>query len=192
MAELGDYIDFVTSGSRGWAKYCAPSGTRFIRSLDVRMNQISNEDAVFVEAPHNAEAERTRVQSNDVLLTITGSRIGRVTAAPPSLAGAYISQHVAILRLNRAITPRYLAAYLSLRSFGQREIAKMQYGQTKPGLDLDQIREMRTLVATPTIKGKLVEFLDKYETSRRTYVEALRQADHLFQFLLHRAFNGDL
>ena len=115
-----------------------------------------------------------------------------MAATPPSLGGAYISQHVAILRLNRAIAPRYLAAYLSLQSFGQREIAKMQYGQTKPGLNLDQIRDMRVIVPTPTIQGKLVEFLDKYETSRRTHVETLRQADHLFQSLLHRAFNGDL
>jgi type I restriction enzyme, S subunit len=176
---LGDYLDFVTSGSRGWAEYYAPTGARFIRSLDVQMNYISNEDAVFVEAPKNAEADRTRVQANDVLLTITGSRIGRVASAPAELAGAFISQHVAILRLNREMAPRYLAAYLSLRSSGQREIARLQYGQTKPGLNLDQIREMRVIVPTTPVQAKLVELLDKFEDMRRSHIEALRQADHL-------------
>ena len=85
VAELGDLLSFVTSGSRGWAEYYSPEGDRFIRSLDVRMNNISDEDAVFVEPPDVAEADRTRVQPGDVLLTITGSRIGRASA--PAIEG---------------------------------------------------------------------------------------------------------
>src|SRR5207245_3135150 len=34
IAELGKYIAFLTSGSRGWAEHYAKSGARFIRSLD--------------------------------------------------------------------------------------------------------------------------------------------------------------
>ena len=49
MAVLGDGIcTFVTSGGRGWAKYYSDSGSRFIRSLDVRMNEIEDRSAVDV------------------------------------------------------------------------------------------------------------------------------------------------
>jgi type I restriction enzyme S subunit len=75
---LGEHLLFVTSGGRGWAKFYAPTGSRFIRSLDVQMNGIGSDDIVFVRAPDNAEARRTQVKTGDVLLTITGSRIGRV------------------------------------------------------------------------------------------------------------------
>jgi hypothetical protein len=51
-----------------------------------------------------------------------------------------ISQHVAILRLKPGLLPIFLSMFLSLETGGQREIARVQYGQTKPGLNLQQIR----------------------------------------------------
>lgn len=103
-------------------------------------------DAVFVKPPNGAEADRTRVKPGDLLLTITGSRIGRVAPVSERLNGAFISQHVAILRLKAGLLPEFLSMFLSLDAGGQREIARVHYGQTKPGLNLDQIRELRAPV----------------------------------------------
>lgn len=140
---LGDKLRFVTSGGRGWAKYYADEGSPFIRSLDVQMGRIS-EGLAAVAAPDNAEARRTRTEPGDVLLTITGSRIGRASVLPQGLDGAHISQHVAILRPDtQQIMPEYLAAFLCARNFGQLQIRSAQYGQTKPGLNFDQIRRFR-------------------------------------------------
>jgi len=190
VAELGDFLSFVTSGSRGWADYYAPEGARFIRSLDVRMNYISDEDAVFVKPPNGAEADRTRVKPADVLLTITGSRIGRVAPVPERLSGAFISQHVAILRLKAGLLPEFLSMFLSLDTGGQRQIARLQYGQTKPGLNLDQIREMRVPVPHVCHQQSFLELAKRVERLRSGQREALRQAEHLFAALLHRAFSG--
>ncbi len=190
VAELGDFLSFVTSGSRGWADYYAPEGARFIRSLDVRMNYISNEDAVFVKAPNGAEADRTRVKPGDVLLTITGSRIGRVAPVPDRLDGAFISQHVAILRLTTGLLPEFLSIFLSLNTGGQREIARVQYGQTKPGLNLDQIRAFRIPVPDLSRQQHFLELAKQVERLRRVQREATRQAEHLFASLIDRAFNG--
>ncbi len=190
VAELGDYLSFVTSGSRGWAEYYSPIGTRFIRSLDVRMNYIAHEDAVFVEPPDGAEADRTRVKPGDVLLTITGSRIGRVAPVPDRLNGAFISQHVAILRLKPGMLPEFLSMFLSLRPGGQRQIARAQYGQTKPGLNLDQIREIRVPVPDIRHQQRFLELTKRVERLSIVQGEALRQAEHLFASLLDRAFSS--
>jgi type I restriction enzyme S subunit len=188
VAELGDFLSFVTSGSRGWAEYYAAEGSRFIRSLDVRMNLISDDDAVFVNPPSSAEADRTRVKTGDVLLTITGSQIGRVAPATDRLNGAFISQHVAILRLKPGLLPIFLSMFLSLDAGGQREIARVQYGQTKPGLNLQQIREFRMPLPPLSFQKEIVGVIGRNQHLHATYVEALRQADHLFHTLLHRAF----
>ena len=188
IAELGDFLEFVTSGSRGWAEYYDPTGVRFIRSLDVQMNYISDDDVVFVQPPDNSEAERIRIGPQDVLLTLTGSRIGRVAAVTTRLAGAHISQHVAILRLKSGLSSKFFATYLSLENLGQREIARLQYGQTKPGLKLDQIGEMHVIAPSIPVQARFVSVLDQYERLRAVHAEALRQADHLFQTLLHQAF----
>jgi type I restriction enzyme S subunit len=190
VAELGDFLSFVTSGSRGWAEHYVPEGSRFIRSLDVRMNNISDEDAVFVKPPNNAEADRTRVKPADVLLTITGSRIGRVAPVPERLSGAFISQHVAILRLKAGLLPEFLSMFLSLDTGGPRQIARAQYGQTKPGLNLNQIREMRVPVPDVCHQQRFLKLAKRVERLRAVQREALRQAEHLFASLLHCAFSG--
>jgi type I restriction enzyme, S subunit len=190
VAELGDFLSFVTSGSRGWAEHYVPEGARFIRSLDVRLNDISDKDAVFVNPPNNAEADRTRVKPGDVLLTITGSRIGRVAPVPERLNGAFISQHVAILRLKAGLLPEFLSMFLSLDSGGQRQIASAQYGQTKPGLNLEQIREMRVPVPDVCHQQRFLELAKRVEHLRAVQQEALRQAEHFFGSLLHHAFGG--
>jgi type I restriction enzyme, S subunit len=124
---LSDHLDFVTSGGRGWAKYYSKEGNKFIRSLDVQMNEINDSQMIRVAPPNNAEADRTRVRTGDVLLTITGSLIGRVAPVTNVHAGAFVSQHVAILRTH-GFRPEFLSWAISTQE-GQRQIRKNQTGQ---------------------------------------------------------------
>ncbi|MBX4865368.1 restriction endonuclease subunit S [Rhizobium bangladeshense] len=192
LTTLGECLSFVTSGGRNWSRYYAETGDRFIRSLDVQMNSLSNEEIVRVQAPDNAEARRTRTQIGDVLLTITGSRIGRVAALKDAEANSYVSQHVAILRpITSKVNPEYLSFFLS-SSAGQRQIAKWQYGQTKPGLNFDQIRSFEL----PDVDREIqMQFVSKVHAVVRRKAESYNQGvmlDNLFSSLQHRAFSGQL
>ena len=193
LSRLGEYLNFITSGGRNWAEYYSPVGHRFIRSFDVQMNHIGDEDIVFVDPPNNAEALRTRTQAGDVVLTITGSRIGRVATIPEELAGSYISQHVAILRVkSEMMIPHYLSFFLSLRNGGQRLIAKAQYGQTKPGLNFEQIRDFRVPVPPMARQKAFLECVERIEATRRSELRHAAKLDALFASLQHRAFRGEL
>jgi type I restriction enzyme S subunit len=157
------------------------------------MNKIDNKSAMYVTPPNNAEAKRTTIHDGDVLLTITGSLIGRVAPVPEKLAGGFISQHVAILRIDRAsLDPRFLAFFLSLRDGGQSQISRMQYGQTKPGLNFEQIRSLQ-IPAVP-LSGQLA-FVARLNgtrdllSSHRTHLDALGE---LFDSLQQRSFIGEL
>jgi type I restriction enzyme S subunit len=106
------------------------------------MNRVIQSDPQYVQPPDNAEAKRTRVLDGDVLLTITGSRIGRVAPASSEDSGAFISQHVAIIRVdNTKLLPSFVSFFLSMPGGGQEQIKKSQYGQTKPGLNFEQIQK---------------------------------------------------
>ena len=192
-ARLGDCLSFITSGGRGWAKYYADSGSRFIRSLDVRMNSIANSKPVYVQAPNNAEARRTLVREGDVLLTITGSLIGRVSPVPSGLDGAFVSQHVAILRPKREmINPAFLSFFLSLSFGGQIQISAMQYGQTKPGLNFRQISEFTIPIPEISAQDEFVNRMKRIEKIRSTKATHLAGLNALFGSLQYGAFLGDL
>jgi len=188
---LGTFLSFITSGSRGWAEYYSDTGSRFIRSLDVQMDVISDEEPAFVVAPAGAEAERTRVSANDVLLTITGSKIGRAALVDDLHGGGYISQHVAILRLLPGLAPDVLTAFLVSGRGGQRLIAASQYGQTKPGLNLEQIRRFPVPVPTQDTQRQLRIARAAIRDARRRQAAALSQTDALFAALVEGAFRGE-
>jgi type I restriction enzyme S subunit len=190
--QLGNSLTFITTGGRNWSQYYRDGGDRFIRSLDVQMNAISAEDPVYVAAPDDAEARRTRTVEGDVLLTVTGSRIGRVAELPANLARSYVSQHVAILRPDQSKTRSKFLAYFLSSENGQHQIRKWQYGQTKPGLNFQQIQGFEI----PSISNEQqIEFEEKIKLVE---IISARQQLHdnklnqLFSSLQHRAFSGQL
>ena len=189
--KLDEFIIHLTSGGRGWSKYYSDSGARFIRSYDVQMNEISEEEIVHVSPPDNRESQRTRVNPKDVLLTVTGSKIGRVAVAPNDLGETYVSQHVAIIRTHK-ISPYYLSFFLSLENGGQHLIRKNQYGQTKPGLKFDQIRGFEIPVPPIEMQRKFSNAMENIEAQKAKVRQQITQSEALFQSLLQRAFRGEL
>lgn len=191
--ELGEKLCFVTSGGRGWAKYYADRGSPFIRSLDVQMGRVTLDDLAYVAAPNNAEARRTRTTDGDVLLTITGSRIGRASVLPQDLAGGYISQHVAILRPDlKQLRPEFLAAFLCAKEFGQLQIRGAQYGQTKPGLNFDQIRRFRIPRADLETQENFCRKAVAVRNLAASAGQAAKRFDELSLSVQSRAFSGRL
>ncbi|MGY2796151.1 type I restriction enzyme, S subunit [Ewingella americana] len=192
MVKLGRYLDFITSGSRGWAQYYSLNGSRFLRSLDVRMNEIGSKEPVYVKAPNNKEAERARVRSGDILLTITGSQIGRVCWVPDGFGEAYVSQHVAILRLSHDLLPEFVSYFMSMESLGQKQISAAQYGQTKPGLNLEQIKSF-TIPSVSIDQQKIfVDIMVKINALKANNRVSLQSYKDQFNALMQRAFSGKL
>ena len=138
---LGELASFVTSGSRGWAQFYAESGALFIRSQNVRDGRLHFDDVQHVLPPVGAEGNRTKVELHDLLITITGNSVGNVALVDESFAEAYISQHVGLVRFGRPAAGAYICRYLSPDSPGNPQIAGSQSGQSKPGLNLQNLRD---------------------------------------------------
>lgn len=67
--KLSDYIEFLTSGSRGWAQYFSDEGEYFITIKNVKNCRITLNDVQHIVPPDNAEAKRTKVQEGDLLIS---------------------------------------------------------------------------------------------------------------------------
>ena len=111
---LEKFIHFLTSGSRGWAKYYSEDGEWFITITNVKNCKVSIDNIQRICPPHNAEAERTRVKEGDLLISVTAD-LGRTGVITKEIAdhGAYINQHLTCIRLEQsALDPTYVAYFM--------------------------------------------------------------------------------
>jgi type I restriction enzyme S subunit len=135
LSELSEYI---TSGSRGWKGYIASTGDSFIRSQDIKHDALVFESPAFVSLPVKAEGKRTLVRQGDILLTITGANVGKCATVPALSQDAYVSQHVALIRLREPWLAEFVHFWM-INAFGGRQfLSRYIYGD-KPGLNLTQV-----------------------------------------------------
>lgn len=186
---LDKLLSFLTSGSRGWAKYYSEEGRLFLRIQNVGKNQLLLDDVAYVSAPDTAEARRTLVQEGDVLLSITAD-LGRTAVIPPDIPTAHINQHLALLR-PRGIQSLYLSAFLSSHG-GQRQIQALNKNGVKAGLNFTDVRSLQILLPPEKMQEKFKRIYNKYiQTLDRIYATQDCQ-DNLFNSLAQRAFCGEL
>lgn len=140
-----DLFTFVTSGSRGWARYYADKGPLFLRigNLDYETIALDLSSVQRVQPPKGAEGLRTRVIPGDVLISITGDT-GMVGLAPSTLEEAYINQHIALARPCTKVIPKFIARALTAPSL----LGRLQSAQRgiKNSLGLDDIRRLKVPV----------------------------------------------
>jgi type I restriction enzyme S subunit len=199
LARLRVLTTRVTSGSRGWSEYAADSGPVFIRVGNLTRNSIDLDldEAVRLSLPASAagEAQRTRVQPNDLLLSIT-AYIGSVAVVPDAIGEAYISQHVALCRLRPgAANPRWVG-YVLMSSIGQTHGVLCMYGGTKQGLSLDDVKDYPVLLPPGEEQDRIVGILDSTLASlAATAHAAIREMELLREYrarLIVDAVTGQL
>ncbi|MBI5284759.1 MAG: restriction endonuclease subunit S [Chloroflexi bacterium] len=186
---LGEFLEFLTSGSRGWASHYAESGDLFLRIQNVRHDQLLLDDIAYVSAPDTAEAKRTRVKPGDVLMSITAD-LGRTAVVPEDIGTAYINQHLSILR-TKELVPRYLSAYLA-SPMGQRQVSGRNRHAVKAGLNFDDIRALLVPAPPAPLQCSFDSEVDAVERLKSLHGASLEKLDALFAALQHRAFRGEL
>jgi type I restriction enzyme, S subunit len=122
-----------------------------------------------------------------VLIAIVGATIGATTIleremyCPDSIVGIQVHADHA--------TSEYIEFLLRF----WRPIFLAQAPETaRANLNLDRIRPLKLPLPSLQSQQKFARIVQQHERLRAQQREATRQAEHLFQTLLHRAFNGEL
>ncbi|PHI20957.1 hypothetical protein CEQ90_04525 [Lewinellaceae bacterium SD302] len=186
ITRLKTCLNFLTSGSRGWAKYYSTKGDIFLRIQNIGYDQFRSEDLQLVNAPDSTEANRTTVRAGDVILSITAD-LGRSTVIPDSLPKAHISQHLAILRLNENWNPKYVSAYIA--SLGGRKLFNsLNKGGVKAGLNFNDIRSYPLFKVPLSLQNEFAARIAVIEKLKAKTEAALAEADDLFNGKLQEVF----
>lgn len=189
-------FEYVTSGSRGWAKYYADNGDIFVRmgNLNHGTIELDLSDIQYVNLPGQTEGQRTKLQKNDILISITAD-IGMVGIVREMEQNAYINQHIALARPTAKDNAEFLAWYL-ISDVGLQQMRNKQRGATKIGLGLDDIRSLELLIPTREEQDEVVYILDNLLANEQQAKEVaegvLEQIDLIKKAILARAFRGEL
>ena len=190
VRQLSDYIEFLTSGSRGWARYCKDEGSEwFITIKNVKDCHISTDNMQSIDAPDNAEAKRTKVHEGDLLISITAD-LGRTGIVTKEIAdhGAYINQHLTCVRLRKdVLNPLYVAYFMESHAGKEQFVSKNQ-SAVKAGLNFNSINSLRLLVPPMELQNAFITFVKQVDKSKVVVQNALDEAQTLFDSLMQEYF----
>ena len=190
---IQEVSSLVTSGSRGWAKYYSEEGVRFIRITDLTRDKIKlkNNAIQHVLLPEEAEGKRSRLQGNDVLISITAD-LGSIALVPEDIEEAYINQHIALVRFLNCHQGEFMAWYLK-SDYGQKELLCNKRGGGKLGLGLDDIRNTSVPIVSDEVADEVVSEIESRmsvcDSIEQTVNVALSQAEAMRQSILKKALD---
>ena len=186
---LSEYILFLTSGSRGWSQYFTDNGEYFITIKNVKNCRITLQDVQYVIPPDNAEAKRTKVQENDLLISITAD-LGRTGVVPKEIAkhGAYINQHLTCIRLNlEKVNPIYVAYYMESDA-GKEQFASKNQSAVKAGLNFNAINSLKLVVPPLDLQNDFAAFVECVDQQKQTIQQSLDKLELMKKALMQEYF----
>lgn len=160
--------NYITSGSRDWGDLYSDKGELFVRIGNVSGEGIDLDlrNRTYVELGDRTEGLRTRLRFGDLLVSITAD-LGSVAVVCKEAEGAYINQHLALVRLEQTLVePRYVAHALCTRAASDQFLLR-GYGGTKQGLSLRDVAEIAIPIPDRDVQVRSALLIDKYMSRHR-------------------------
>ena len=189
ICELSECIQFLTSGSRGWAKYFTDEGEYFITIKNVKNCRITLDGVQHIIPPNNAEAKRTKVHEGDLLISITAD-LGRTGVVTKEIAehGGYINQHLTCIRIDQEVArPLYVAYYMESEA-GKCQFQSKNQSAVKAGLNFNAINSLRFMLPPIELQDRFIEFIEQTDKSKFEIQQSLEKLEILKKSLMQQYF----
>lgn len=140
FVRLGEELEDITGGATPLGADYPESGVRFLRVQNIMPGYIDDTDMAHTTPADDSELARSRLRTDDVLLTITGVSYGKSAVVTPEFAGSNINQHAVRMHLRPGtFRPIVLSTFLNAAP-GKLQSDQNITGVTRPALDYTTIR----------------------------------------------------
>jgi type I restriction enzyme S subunit len=187
---LEDVLVSVKDGPHVSPKY-SESGVPFLSTRNIRPGEIIWDDLKYI--PHeDAEKfwKRDKPMKGDILYT-KGGTTGLAKAIDFDREIA-VWVHIAVLKVRPdLVEPLWLENMLN-SDYCYAQSQELTFGIVNRDLGLKRMPKIAMYLPPIALQQKFAQIVQRYERLRTQQQEADRQAEHLFQTVLHRAFQGEL
>jgi type I restriction enzyme S subunit len=146
----------------------------------------------FITEEKYRQLKRYTVYPGDVIITIMGTN-GRCAVIPDDIPLAINTKHLCCITLDQSIClPTYLQSCFLIHPSVLQQLGGSERGAIMPGLNMGIIADLIVPLPPLPLQQQFAAIVRQFERLRAQQREAERQAEHLFQTLLHRAFRGEI
>lgn len=178
----------------GGSSVYVPEGVMFLRSQNVWDEGLFLDDVVYIAETMDKEMKGSRIKVGDILINVTGASIGRTCLVPDGVV-SNVNQHVCIVRLRNkkfaSFVARAMQAYAT-----QRQIAEVQVGAAREGLNFEQIGNLFVVFPPPDEQHAIADHLDQktqqFDAQLATLDEQARVLKELRKAIIHEAVTGKI
>jgi type I restriction enzyme S subunit len=166
----------------------------YLRVANVQDGYLDLSEIKTIRVPPS-EAEQLRLRHGDVLMTEGGDfdKLGRGAVWRDEIPGCIHQNHVFRVRLApNKVRPEYFESLLLTRYAKGYFLAASKQTTNLATINMTQLKGLPTPAPSLKLQDQFATTYRKNERFRAQQREALRQAEHLFQTLLHRAFAGEV
>ncbi len=145
----------------------------------------------FITKEKYEQLKRYTVFPGDVIITIMATT-GRCAVIPNNIPLAINTKHLCCITLDqRKCLPVYLQSCFLNHPLVLKQLGVSERGAIMPGLNMQIIKELKIPLPDLELQEEFNRLHQKHERIISKQRESLRQAEHLFETLLHRAFRGE-
>lgn len=189
VIRLGDVCLKIGSGATprgGQEVYLDKGEIALIRSQNVYNETFERAGLAYLTAGHAKQLDNVTVQTDDVLLNITGDSVARACQVPVDVLPARVNQHVAIIRPDpNLVDPRFLRFYLASPQMQQHMLLLAGAGATRNALTKGMIENFKipniAIEQQRAIGIALGVFEDKIDRNRKINATLEATARALFR-----------
>ncbi|MEH1890586.1 MAG: restriction endonuclease subunit S [Nostoc sp.] len=156
-------------------------------SIDTSKLRRANLDNKFIQ--------KYEVFEGDLLFTrssLVREGTGQINIVPKLSERTTFECHTIRARVNKKLVNPYYILGLYRSSYGRHLIMQRANTATRTTIGQEGIEELLCPIPPLPLQEKFARIVQKFERLRTQQRESERQAEHLFQTLLHRAFRGEL
>ncbi len=175
-------------GSNLKSEHYRPSGVRVIRLNNIGIGEFLDGNQAFISVEHFGTLRKHECLPGDVLIGTLGDPNLRACIQPVEIKVALNKADCVQARTDpKKANAEYLCGLLNMPTT-LNLVPGMIHGQTRARVSMGELAELPIPIPPLPLQQHFAAVVERHKRMRARQREALRQADHLFESLLDRAF----